>query len=170
MPVTFEILSEWGLYLELSNETTACVFFVFREKRNRVGGDGNAKAQTQNCTVFFPRAPKSRRWTNAKTGNTERREEAQKSDPRQRAYCKDTLSGTLCFDLPTGAGKSSVFNGCGLPGAPPGGQKEGRCEGPKQILLFLCRGERRARERGREAFCNTLERFPIMSEAPGREF
>ncbi len=51
-----------------------------------------------------------------------------------------------------GGRKSSVFNGFGHPGAAPGDQKEDGRECPSQILLCSCRGERRALERGGNAF------------------
>ncbi len=67
MRANFEILSEFGLYVELSNKTTTCVFFDFQKHRNRVGGEGDPKAQTPNCIVFASRGPISRSWKNAKT-------------------------------------------------------------------------------------------------------
>ncbi len=70
------------------------------------------------------RGPKSGYEENGKTGKAERREKARKRDPRQRAYCEDALSGSLCFELPKGGRKSSVFNGFwpprGAPGRPRG--------------------------------------------------
>ena len=87
-----------------------------------------------------------------KQDKTERRGNAQKRDPRQRAYWKDALSGSLCFELPKGGRKSSVFNGFWPPrGA--SGRPRGRGMGrPKKFILFSCRGGRRGREKGGIAF------------------
>ena len=150
--MNFEILSECGLYVELSNKTTTCVFSVFQEQRNRVGVEGNGRAQTRNYIVFASRGRKSGYWTKGKTGKAERREKAQKRDPRQRAYCEDALSGSLCFELAKGGRKSSVFNGFWPPRGAPGRPRGRGIRVRYECILFSCRGERRGRERGGNAF------------------